>query len=141
MKRRFVMCAALAISFVAATPASAAEPVSAEIVTSVDGTFSSDIEGCTAGTWSDELKKLPPPGNLDKLILNPFVTKTLLCDGSHDFMVIELHPKVRGMPFPQSGPWHVTDGVIDGERVIGHGWMVLDGPPPVETFTGSIHTK
>lgn len=123
--------------FAAVPVASAASPQAVETATT-PGLFTSDIPGCEDGTWEDEL--LHVAGNFDKLILNLKVDKTLHCEGGDD-LVIRFLPKVRGVPFPQSGPWTIVDEMLDSEEVYGSGWMTVDvfGGVPEELSTGKIH--
>ena len=140
MRRSLTLLVAVAILIgLVAAPAALATPPQPIEITTTPGLFGSDIPGCESGTWTDDLVKVA--GSFDKLILNIKVDKTLVCDDGGEF-VIRLLPKVRGVPFPQSGPWTIIDGMIGGEEVHGSGWMIVDivdAPPPQETFTGKIH--
>ena len=145
MRRPLTLLATVAtlIGLVAAPAALATPPQSIEITTTA-GFFGSDIPGCESGTWTADFDNLQVAGNPrdDKLILNITVEKTLVCDDDRGEFVIRWRPKVRGVPFPQSGPWTIVDGTLDGKKVHGSGWMIVDlygAPPPQETFTGKIH--
>lgn len=141
MKRSTILFAVAALLLVAVMPAATAVPPDPVTIEAAPGLFTSNIDGCETGTWNppDSLLK-PPAGNFDKLILNIKVERTLFCDSGGGEFTIRFLPKVRGVPFPQIGPWRIVDGSIGGMDVHGTGSFVFDivEGVPTEVFTGKV---
>jgi len=141
MKRSAILLVILVLLMVAVVPAAMATPPDRVTIEASPGMFTSDIDGCENGTWTppDTLLK-PPAGNFEKLILNIKVERTFFCEGGGEF-TLRFLPKVRGVPFPQTGPWRVVDGSIGGHEVHGTGSFVVDmtADGPLEVFTGKMH--
>jgi hypothetical protein len=138
MRRIFVPLVVLAMVAFGSVPAALAVPPDQVTITTTPGSFESNITGCAEGTWEDELVAIT--GNFEKLILNIKVRKTLTCSTDGEFEIL-FHPKMRGVPFPQSGPWRIVGGDIGGQGLHGTGWMSvgLSSEGPVEVFMGRVH--